>query len=220
MPATISRRKRVRFSSDPPKSPGRRLGREKLVAQVAVTVLQVDEVEADVARVLRGDHVVVDELADVAIAHQRIVGRETELAIEDRMPIEDHRLHPRLVVGLAEASRVRELQSDHEIVVVAHRLAVPRHERLAHRRDLGLGGFGHQQLVGIGAAVVAHRDRFAAPDHLGAGEAEVAPAADGVLGRSSILEAVPSFHRLDRETIADGELARRERRAERGVGPR
>ena len=124
------------------------------------------------------------------------------------MPVEDARFHPHLVVGLAEAARVRQLQADDEPVVVAHRLAVRADQRVAQPRDGGLAAGGHHQLVGIGAAVVTHGHGLAAPDQLGAREAEVAPAPDRVVGRPAVFVAIPAFHRLDREAVADRERAR------------
>ena len=50
MPATMSRRMRVRFSNVPPYLPGRVWALEELVQQIAVAMLDVHEVDADVAR--------------------------------------------------------------------------------------------------------------------------------------------------------------------------
>ena len=44
----ISRRKRVRFSKLPPYLPGACAGAEKFVAEIAVAMLDVDEIEAEV----------------------------------------------------------------------------------------------------------------------------------------------------------------------------
>ena len=48
-------------------------------------------------------------------------------------------------------------------------LAVRGDQRYTHRADLGFGVRIEHQLIGIGTAVGAHRNRFAAPDQLGAG---------------------------------------------------
>src|ERR1043166_2974020 len=58
------------------------------------------------------------------------------------------------------------------------------------------------ELIGVGASVMAHRYCFATPDQLRTARAEATPTAKRQLSRPSIRRSVPAFHRLDGETIA------------------
>ena len=181
-----------------------------------MAVLEVDEVESAVGGPARGDDVIVDESADVAVAQQRRAGIDVELAVEQRMRVEHPRLEP-LAVGPGEPARMRELQPDVESPVVAHRRPVRGDERFAQPGDRALRVRGHGELVRVRAAVVAHRHRLAAPDELRAARAEPAPAAQRVLARRAVGGAVPALHRLNREAIADRDRAQLERRRQRSV---
>ena len=180
-----------------------------------MAMLEIDKLVAAIPGALRRDHVIVDQGADLAVGDERMVGRHMKLAVEYRVAIQNARLHAHLVVGLAKTPGVRQLQADHQTGIVPHCFAVRSHQGVAQGGNAGLAGGGHSELVGIGAAVMAHRHRFTAPDHLGPGQAEITPAADGVVGRPAILQTIPAFHRLDRKPIADGEFAHLQRHAQR-----
>ena len=77
------------------------------------------------------------------------------------------------------------------------------------------GVLADDQLVGVGAAVLADGDGFAAPDQLGAAQAEVVPAPSGQLAGPAVERAVPAFHRQDAPAIAGAQAARLERPGER-----
>ena len=68
---TSSRMNRVRFSNEPPYLPGRRPGGEQLVEQVAVALLEVDEVEADPERQARRGDVAVLQPVELVVGDQR-----------------------------------------------------------------------------------------------------------------------------------------------------
>ena len=109
-----------------------------------------------------------------------------------------------------------ELQADDDVVaVIAGGFFVRGDDAFAHRGDIALALFGHDELLGIGAAVGAHGAGLAAPQQFGAGKTEAPPTAFGVLGRATIALAIPAFHRLNRQTMADGHAVEFERRTER-----
>ena len=93
------------------------------------------------------------------------------------MMIGDPRLELLVIVGLAEAARVRELQADEQIVescrtardgpACSSSSSAARPARFVRRG---------QRLIGIGPAVGLHGRRLAAPDELRAAAAEVPPA--------------------------------------------
>jgi hypothetical protein len=92
----VSRTKRVRFSSEPPYLPGRVRAPRQFVEQVAVALLEVDEVAARVSRHLRRDHVGVLEAVELIVGEDRVVGRhrlpflpEPRERVDDRVAHDD-----------------------------------------------------------------------------------------------------------------------------------
>lgn len=94
-------------------------GGEEFVAEIAVAVLEIHEIEAAGLRAPSGGDVIVDEPPDVVVRHHRIVFRDAEFPVEHRVAVEDHLLELAIVVRLAEAAGMGELEADDEIVVVA-----------------------------------------------------------------------------------------------------
>jgi len=88
-PFTTSRRKRVRFSKLPPYSPSRVCALQKLVAEITVTMLDIDEIETcfpgDDCRSLK----VFDNLPDTVVCQHGIIFRDPESPVENRMVVED-----------------------------------------------------------------------------------------------------------------------------------
>src|SRR5438093_7790510 len=72
------------------------------------------------------------------------------------------------------------------------------------------------QLIGVGASVMAHCHCFATPDQLRTARAEAPPTSKRQLSRASIRCPVPAFHRLDRETIAQDKVIDLQGLRERG----
>ena len=183
-------------------------------------MLDIDEIETACLRALGGQHEVLHQPLDFVVADHRPVGRVTEFAVEQWVAVGDDRFEFGIVVRLAEATRMGELQADDDVVsVFAGRFFVRGDDALAHGRDIALALLGHDELLGIGAAVGAHGASLAAPQELGAGKTEAPPAAFGVLGRAAVALAIPAFHRLNRQTMADGHSVEFERRAERRLWP-
>ena len=184
------------------------------MGEIAMAMLDVDEIEAAFARTLRRGHEIIDEAAYLVIAHHRPVFGIAELPVEQRVPISDHRLESLMVVRLAEAARMGELQADHEAFVAAHGFAMRIDQGFAQASDRGLRRCRHHELVRIGAPVGAHRDRLAAPDQLAAARAEAPPAPHRVFARAPVALPVPALHRIEREAIADFHAGDFDRRGE------
>ena len=95
MPSTISRRKRVRPSSDPPYLPGRGHAAQELVTEVAVAVLDVDERETRRLGTARRDEKVADQSIELVIGEHRAVVANADARIEHGMAIRDARARRR-----------------------------------------------------------------------------------------------------------------------------
>jgi len=94
---------------------------EKFVAEVAVTMFDVHEVEAQ----LPGHHRGTMEVVNDGLYFARPSGRETQQAapppIQERVVIENTRLGPAVRIGTAVATRICQLQTDRQAVVGASR---------------------------------------------------------------------------------------------------
>ena len=186
--------------------------------QIAVAMLEINELKTAIPGALGSHHEVVDQLADLAVAHDHDVLLGAELAVQQRVVVEHTGLHPRIVIGLAETARMGELQTDHEILVVSHGLAVRLHQRFAQAGDVGLVAGVHDQLARIGTAVMAHRHGLATPDHFGPGQTEMSPATAGVVAGAAVGCAIPTLHRVNGIAVANGEGAHLQRLGHDGFG--
>ncbi len=180
-----------------------------------MAVLDVDELESDRVGTTRGLDELVDQAIDRLVGHQRDAAGEP--LVEDRIGVRGERLGAIPDVRAREAARVRELETEIEVAVRvrAEALAVRGDELVAERGERRLVALRHEELVGIGAAVVPHGDGFTAPDELGAARAETLPAAAGQIARLASGRSVPPFHRQDAETVADPHGAIDERLSKR-----
>src|SRR5580704_863093 len=168
------------------------MGAQELMSEIAMAVLDVDEIEAAFARKFCRGHEIIDEAAYLVVAHYRPVFGVAEFSVEQGVPISDHRLESLMVVWLAEAARMGELQADHEALVAAHRFAMRIDQGFAQAGDRGLRRCRHHELVRVGAPVRAHRDGLAAPDELAAARAEAAPSPQRVFARPPVALSVPA----------------------------
>ena len=98
---------------------------------------------------------------------------------------------------------MRELEADDEAVGVAHGAFVFFDEGGAHFCQAVARVRGDDDLIGICSAGVIDGGGFAAPDEFGAALAEALPAADGVVGGIAVGRAVPAFHGIDGDAVAD-----------------
>src|SRR6185503_7280091 len=89
--------------------------------EVAVAVLDVDEVETDLVRQTRGAVEALYDLADLAVRKERVVRRDADPLVENGVVVDDARLRAILRVRAAVASRVRQLQSYQQTVRGARR---------------------------------------------------------------------------------------------------
>ena len=177
---------------------------EKLVAEIAMTMLDVDEIVATLLRAFCRNDEVFDQAFDFVVADHRSVGRVTKLLIEERMVVGDNRFESGVVVRLAKPTRVRELETDDQSAIIARRLLVRLDQYFAKLRDPTLRVVRHIQLFRIGPTVEAHRAGLAAPDQLGAAETEALPAPLSIFRGSAVKLAIPAFHRLHPKPMPDG----------------
>ena len=172
-----------------------------------MAVLDVDEVEAGGAGHDRGAHEVADERVELGVGEGADRRAGGEASIEERVRVGRDRLPASARVRPRVAARVRELQADDQAVGPPGGAGVFLDEVRAQRDEVGLGVRTERELVRVGAAVVPHRERLAAPDQRGAAAAEAAPAPAGQIGRTPVRRAVPALHRQDAEPVARRQAA-------------
>ena len=225
----ISRMNRVRFSSEPPYLPGPRPGRQQLVEQVAMALLDVDEVEADPEGQPGRLDVAVLEAVELVVGDEGIIGAGGPSRWPCRRRCGD-RAAGRAGPGAAVGTSSGRSGSAAGRRAGRRRGRSPRRwacRRLAeHPLEGRGGGSADDELAGIGPAFRDDRGGLA-PDQLGPAGAEAAVAAEGQLARAAVGLAVAALHRLDRQPVADApaadldrpEAAARGRRPARGPGP-
>ena len=138
-PPPTDRRNVVRPSRPPPYFPGRLSRAEQLVTEIAVAVLDVDEIEAG----SRGDAGRVDEALDERV---ELVVREQmrrhaggKAPVEHRMHVRGHRRPAAAGIRPRVTSRVGELQADEQIGGRSRRRLVRAHEDLPQIDQVGFG---------------------------------------------------------------------------------
>ena len=93
-------------------------GREQFAQQVAMALLDIDELIADPVRTAGGGDIRINQSAQLVVRQQRIGRVELHARIEERI------VHRKQRPAIAVAPRVRELQADHEVIVAAERFAM------------------------------------------------------------------------------------------------
>src|SRR6266516_6635455 len=110
-------------------------------------MLDIDKIRANIPRDLCGSDVAFDKLLDLAVGEHLRVARDVELFVEDRMPVSDARLHAELIIRLAEATRMRELKADHQVIGRSIALLVCADENLAKLGEVLLVLLDDDELV-------------------------------------------------------------------------
>ena len=217
IPAMISRRNRVRFSSDAAEVARPFEGAQQLVAEVAVARLDVDEVEPRLLGELGRPYVVADERPQLVVGEQRCVRSGSDGLVEQR--VATHRDRARPPVGLRVPPRMGQLDADHEIVGAAVRFDVGVHLFATDCRQRLDGVRGDEQLFGGAPAEGVHGDRFV-PEHLRPASPACLPAASGLSRWSTVDVGVPALHRMQAEAIADPTAHDLHRAGQRRTGSR
>ena len=90
-----------------------------------------------------------------------------------------------------------------------------QHQRFPQPRQIVARPLAHEQLIGIGAAIVTHSGSLAAPDKLHAAPAKMLPATNSEFSWPAIRRPVPTFHWMNGKTISDLESVHFKRLRER-----
>ena len=131
-----------------------RVGAEKFVAEIAVAMLYIHKVEAQLPRHQRGAMKVLNDGFNFRVRQHGKVGRQTQPPIEERMMIENARLGAAVRIGAAVAAGIRQLQTDQQAVVGAGGQAMLFDQCGAQAGQAFLGMRSRHQLIGIGASFV------------------------------------------------------------------
>src|SRR5216684_8053461 len=113
------------------------------------------------------------------------------------MPICRARLQAELVIGLAEAAGVRQLEADDQVLCVSEPARVCRNQVLPEFRKFHLVRLIDDELIWIGPSIGTHGHGLAAQNQLRAAFAEPAPTPNDFFSDTAGGGPVPAFHRLD-----------------------
>ena len=168
-----------------------------------MAVLDIDEVSPAGTGDFGGAHVASNELLHVVVGEDLVVRRHIKFLVQQGVS-ESHTGFPFLfVVRAAEATRVRELKTDDKVVGGSPLGQVLSLENVDEFRDAALVLFVEDELIGVGAPIGADGHGFGAADELGAARTEALPAPFHLGRRTASRGAVPAFHRMDGDAVAD-----------------
>jgi hypothetical protein len=97
---------------------------KEFVPKIAVTVLDVDKIEASFPRRMRRSDEFSNDPANLGVRKQGIIRSESQPPIQNRVMMKNPRLGLSLFVWTAISPGVRQLQSDQRAVVGSRRLSV------------------------------------------------------------------------------------------------
>ena len=185
--------------------------RQELMTEISVAVFDIDKLESRTLCKSGRGNVRFDQAFDVVVAeHNRVVVRgDAEFRIKYRVVINDSRFELIFAVWSAESSGMRQLQSCQQVIHCRATEALgmstcQRVQQIAHRGSI----FGAvEQLIRIGSSICLYRKGFTAPDKFATGQAEVLPASDCQVTRSSVGSCVPAFHWMHAPAVSHGEAA-------------
>ena len=118
-------------------------------------------------------------------------------------------------IGTAVSARMGQLQADYKAIFRAHCGAMVGNQFGSQLRQTALSMRSNHQLVGVGAPGVTDGYRFSAPDQFGAAASELLPAAESVFTWIAFSSAVPAFHGVYRDAVADLDLSFHQRLPQR-----
>ena len=111
---------------------------QKLVAEITMTVLHVDELETKIVRESRCALKVVNDPSDLAISKNWIAFIYANAPIEKGMMVENPRFRFRFHIRSTKAAGMRELQTDQKIVGGAASFTVCGDQSIPEQRQLTL----------------------------------------------------------------------------------
>ena len=138
-----------------PPRPG--MGAQKFMQQVAVAMLDIDEVQLEIRGESCSPYVAANQLFDLVIRPYLTVIGDLEFGIQNRVSIGHARLEFVFFVWPTKTPRVRELNTDYEVIGRTIALEVRRLQSLDQPRDTGLIVSRNDQLVGVRPAVGPNR---------------------------------------------------------------
>ena len=98
---------------------------------------------------------------------------------------------------------MRQLEADDQIVGGAVAFPMRVQQCLAQLRQIAFVFLANNQLIRIGPSLGADGHGFAAANQLGPALAESRPTPENILRRAAGARAIPAFHRLHGEAVAD-----------------
>ena len=113
------------------KLPFPRVGTQKFVQQIAVAMLEIHKVRPHLTRDAGGAHVIGNQFLHLAIRPHIPVALHLEFVIQNRMPIRNARFVGKLSVRTAEASGMRQLKAQSQVIGCAILFAVGGQQEIA-----------------------------------------------------------------------------------------
>ena len=163
-----------------------------------MTLFHVDELIASLIGKLGGTNVMIDEAFQIIVIEKWVRSVDAHARIENRI------VNGNQGLAVAVAARMRQLQADEQIVIVANVLSMCLSADIVHPRKAGQSLVVNEQLARVRSPFVEDGRRLA-PDEFRAAAAEPFIAAEDEFIGMSVRRAVAAFHGLHAERIADAD---------------
>jgi hypothetical protein len=178
-------------------------------------VFNVHEIKTDLPGQERRPMKVLNDRLDFAVSEQRIIGRQLQAPIQERMVIKNARLRAGMFIRAAVPPRVRQLQTDCQAIVAARRQNMIAPQFGSQMRKTFLRSRGREKLIGVRSSFMGNRNRFSTPNQLAPTSPEPLPPPNGILRRRPVSGRIPTLHGLNRDPVADFEWAAVQQPAQR-----
>ena len=179
------------------------VGGQELMTEIAVSVFDVNKIEACFLSDFRGFDEVLHDLADLFIRDD-ILWPVVKFFVEKRMGICRFRFENIGLVRMRIASGMGQLEPDAEIIVATEFFPVnPVHLRTdVFQRFFCM--IRNEKLLRIASAGMHNGTRFRSVKKFCSAFGKTEPAALGEFAGRAVIHAVPAFHGKDRPAVADG----------------
>ena len=181
------------------------------MTQIAVTMLDVDEIESQILGEFSCPMKICDDRFYLAVCEKGVIGGRSNPLIQNRMMIQNARLEFCVMVRPTVSPRMRQLQPDQQPILrtgCADMFVNQYASQLGQSRSRMRGD---HQLMRICAPFVGYRNGLSSPNEFRPASAELSPSLFGVSTRIPIRRPIPSFHRVDNNPVADRDTSAVER---------
>src|ERR1700730_8893190 len=147
-----------------PVLPFPRMRAKKFMPQISMAMFHIDKIKTQFRSHAPSAMEILDDAFDFPIREHWKIGSQTKPPIQNRMPIQNLRLRPRMRIRFAVPPRMRKLQTNKQSVIGTRRKFVLCNKRSAKLREPGKSMLRNHKLIRIRSPRVRDGDGLAPPN--------------------------------------------------------